>query len=115
MVLRISLVVMLAIGAFATLHAVEAQQAGKVYQIGKLVPGRPIPHLEAAFEQGLRAMRSKRVSSRTSGDPVGTSPGSPASRAISRRSASDCFGKLRRGLLASRSSTTRVIHTASSR
>jgi putative ABC transport system substrate-binding protein len=54
MVLRISVVGILAIGALTALHAAEAQQAGKVYQIGKLVPGSLIPHLEAAFEQGLR-------------------------------------------------------------
>jgi ABC-type uncharacterized transport system substrate-binding protein len=52
--LRVLVVVILAVGPIAMLHAAEAQQAGKVYQIGKLVPGSPIPHLEAAFEQGLR-------------------------------------------------------------
>jgi putative ABC transport system substrate-binding protein len=54
LLLRTFAVGILAVVSLATPYAADAQQAGKAYQIGKLVPGSPIPHLEAAFEQGLR-------------------------------------------------------------
>ncbi len=53
--LRGFVVVTLTVGLLGVPHAVEAQQAGKVHQIGRLYSGSgSAPHLEAAFEQGLR-------------------------------------------------------------
>ncbi|HEV8141306.1 MAG TPA: hypothetical protein VGQ77_00490, partial [Methylomirabilota bacterium] len=88
---RIALAVGLALNVLAAPFAAEAQEAGRVYQIGVLPPGpiSPRMHLWNAFRQGLRELGY--VEGHTLG--LGGAASGPGCRHENRRTVDERFSR----------------------